>query len=191
MQTLLNELYFNWLTAQIHCNYKHNSTSSYDGLMHALHEKEFVWMVPNDDNRLADGLELRYHFLQDERLQEYAPFREVTSETIAIFRNPQHNPCSMLEVIVALSKRLAFQAQGEPGWWAWKLIENINLHKMKDPFGRRKAEQTEDVLHQLIWRTYPWDGVGGFFPLAFPQEDQTRIEIWYQMAAYLQEQYSV
>jgi len=191
MQTLLNELYFDWLTAQIHRNYKHNSTSSYDGLMHALHAKEFVWMVPNDDNRLADGLELRYHFLQDERLQEYAPFREVTPEAIAHFRDPQRQPCSRLEVIVALARRLAFQAQGEPGWWAWKLIANLELDKMKDPFGRRKAERTEEILHQLIWRTYPWDGVGGFFPLAFPDRDQTKVEIWYQMAAYLQEQYPV
>jgi hypothetical protein len=188
MQTLLNELYFNWLTAQIHRNYRHNSTSSYEGLMHALHAKEFVWIVPNDDNRLADGLELRYHFLQDERFRDDFTSMKLNQNAIGEFRG---QPCTMLEVIVALSRRLAFQAQGEPGWWAWKLISNLELDKLKDPFGRRKAERTEEILHQLIWRTYPWDGVGGFFPLAFPQEDQTKVEIWYQMAAYLQEQYPV
>ena len=184
MNSLLNELYFNWLTAQIHYNYRRHSTTSYTGLTHALHAKEFVWTVPNDDNRLEDGKELRYHFLQDERFHDEFLSMKLTEDEIGEFRA---QPCSILEVIVGLSKRLAFQAQGEPGWWAWRLIVNIDLEKMRDPFTRRKAERVEDVLDQLIWRTYPWDGVGGFFPLAFPQEDQTKVEIWYQMMAYLQE----
>ena len=188
MLTSLNDLYVNWLIAQVNFDYRHNSTSRYDGLMLALHTKEFVWMVPNDDNRLADGLELRYHFLQDERFHKDFLSMKLTDEGIGEFRGQF---CTMLEVIVGLSKRLAFQAQGEPGWWAWKLIENLELHKMRDPFTRRKAEKTEEILEQLIWRTYPWDGVGGFFPLAFPQTDQTKVEIWYQMAAYLQEHYPV
>ena len=29
--------------------------------------------------------------------------------------------------------------------------------------------------------------MGGFFPLAFPKEDQTKVEIWYQMSGYLEE----
>jgi hypothetical protein len=45
----------------------------------------------------------------------------------------------------------------------------------------------EEILYALIWRTYDPDGVGGFFPLAWPKEDQTKIEIWYQMNAYAKE----
>jgi len=184
MPTSLNELYFHWLTNQVHFEYRHHNTTTYFGLMQLLHNTEFVWFVPNDDNRLQDGLELRYLFLQDEEQRKITG--KLSLEKIAIFRSP---PCTMLEVIVALSGRLAFQAGGEAGWWAWKLIENIGLHKMRDPFGPSKTARTEEVLHHLIWRTYKWDGAGGFFPLAFPQEDQTKVELWYQMAAYLQEFY--
>jgi len=39
----------------------------------------------------------------------------------------------------------------------------------------------------LIWRDYHADGRGGFFPLTNPDTDQTKVEIWYQMNAYVTE----
>jgi hypothetical protein len=45
----------------------------------------------------------------------------------------------------------------------------------------------EDILDTCIWRTYQPDGQGGFFPLAWPEEDQTKVELWYQIAAYIDE----
>jgi len=50
-----------------------------------------------------------------------------------------------------------------------------------------KAEQVDEILESLIWRTYDPDGHGGFFPLRRPKGDQTEEEIWHQMNLYVGE----
>ncbi len=49
------------------------------------------------------------------------------------------------------------------------------------------AAEIDDILERLIWRQYQEDGQGGFFPLAWPEQDQREVELWYQMNAYLAE----
>lgn len=181
----LNDLYLRWLARQIHYNYRQTTGDSYQSLVMALHNKPFVWTVANDDNRVEDGKELRYNFLTDEELRlEFATFGPNLEQCISEFREQQ---CSVLEVLIGLSRRAAFMAAGEPGWWAWRLIVNLNLHRMKDPLTIRKVEVINDVLETLIWRTYRSDGLGGFFPLGFPEANQTKVEIWDQMSAYINE----
>jgi hypothetical protein len=92
-----------------------------------------------------------------------------------------------LEVLIALSRRVAFNAGGEPEVWAWKLLKNLRLHKATDPFTPEKANRVDEVLYALIWRTYKPNGQGGFFPLQWDPEDQTKVEIWYQMNKYVAE----
>jgi hypothetical protein len=89
--------------------------------------------------------------------------------------------------LVALSRRLEFIAGGEQDVWAGQLLKNLGLDKMYDPVSARKINQIEDILEALIWRTYERDGKGGFFPLKHTEEDQTKVEIWYQMNAYVNE----
>jgi hypothetical protein len=69
--------------------------------------------------------------------------------------------------------------------WAWKLIKNLKLHNMYDPLTSRKVDIIDEKIEALIWRTYEPDGSGGFFPLKNAKEDQTKVEIWYQMNAYV------
>lgn len=171
----LNELYFGWLYSQVDYGGRRNSMTPYTQLMGMFHAKEFVWIVPNDDNRLEDGKELRGYFLQEEKVPE----RQI--------KDFLHQPCSVLEVLIALSRRCAFSTGHTAEWWAWKLITNLGLNKMKDPLSPTKQQEVEEALDMLVWRTYKWDGEGGFFPLKFPNGDQTRVEIWYQMHAYTQE----
>jgi hypothetical protein len=44
-------------------------------------------------------------------------------------------------------------------------------------------------LAVLNKREYFPSGKGGLFPLENPREDQTKVEIWYQMHAYVMENY--
>jgi hypothetical protein len=134
-----------------------------------MHSLEFVWTVPNDDNRVADGMELREEFLNGRR-------RRLNPEGVSI-----------LEVLIALSRRLEFQADGDADVWAWKLIKNLRLNKMSDPVSENDAERIDDILDTLVWRTYRRNGEGGFFPLRSSLEDQTKVEVWYQMHAYIRE----
>lgn len=143
---------------------------TYSDLLHLMMWKEFVWLVPNDDNRIADGLDIRREFFQKTGL-----------------KGDLDMPCSVLEVLVGLSRRLSFAAGGEAPGWTWQLICNLELHKMPDPIRRRKSILVNEILETLIWRNYAPDGQGGFFPLIDTDVDQTKIEIWYQMAAYVEE----
>ena len=170
----LEEDYLEWLSGQVRNSHRQQKDKSYWDLMRLLFDKEFIWFIPNDDNRVADGLDLRTEF-QTQVLH--------TNTWIELW----DRGCSVLEVIVALSRRLAFATDGIPEFWAWSLIENLGLHKLYDPISRAKAVQADNRLESLIYRLYDADGCGGFFPLAFPEENQTKVEIWYQMNAYVEE----
>lgn len=186
----LTGMYLKWLTSQVWINYRHNSPTKYDDLMQMLWEKPFVWTVAKDDNRVEDALEQRYLFLTDEELRiDFNLMHKKFGDSgmlhsVADFRKQE---CRVLEVIVALAKRLCFAEGSDTGWWAWRLIVNLDLHKMRDPITPAKRRRVDDILDTLIWRTYERDGSGGFFPLAYPQSDQRKVEIWYQMSAYLAE----
>lgn len=166
MGEFLEHRYLEWLGGQVRPVYKNRS---HEQLFSLLHAKEFVWMpdVPNDDNRVEDGLAVRVEF-----------FHRKTG---------LKRGCTVLEVIIGLSRRLAFFVGGDPEYWAWTLITNIQLHRMSGHLKQRHIEVIDEVLEQLIWRTYTPDGLGGFFPLDAPKEDQRKVEIWYQMSAYIAE----
>lgn len=148
---------------------------TYWDVLGLMHEKEFVWMpeAGNDDNRIEDGRDLRIEFLY---------------ENDARGSKKSFGPgATVLEVMVGISRRLAWSEGDGAEGWAYQLLRNLGLHKFPDPLSRRKAALVDEVLERLIWRNYRTDGVGGFFPLAWPSTDQTRIEIWYQMNEYIGE----
>ena len=176
----LSEDYLRWLAAQIRGDDDGNPGRTYDGLLTIMFEKEFIWRIANDDNRLVDGLELRVDFCHQ---------AGVHLGDAGAFLSKAHPvpPCSFLEVLIALSRRLEFNAGGRASGWAWVLINNLTLHRLGDPVGRGKARQIHDILDRCIWRNYEPNGAGGFFPLHRPFEDQTQVEIWYQMSAYIGE----
>jgi hypothetical protein len=58
----LSEDYLRWLGSQIRGEDDGHPDRTYDGLLAIMYEKEFVWLIPNDDNRVGDGLALRVDF---------------------------------------------------------------------------------------------------------------------------------
>lgn len=173
------EAYFYWLEPQVRDEGHQRHT--YVDLLATMFAKEFVWLIPNDDNRMIDagGIgeqpgDLRVEFLHE-------------SEAPRGLRSHMFGPCSVLEVLIGLSRRLAFAASGTAEGWAWQLVVNLELHRMPDPLSRRKTKQVNEVLDRLVWRNYDPDGTGGFFPLQTPEEDQTQVELWYQMSAFINE----
>lgn len=167
----VREAYLRWLEHQFRD--EHTPTESYWDLINLMFDKKFDWQIPHDDNRLADGLALRPEFGNQARI----PQRQLE----------RFGPCSFLEVHIGLSRRLAFVAGGEASGWAWQLLCNLELHRLSDPLSRRKQEKVDDIMDMVIWRRYSPDGQGGFFPLAWPDDDQTTIELWYQLNSYVEE----
>ncbi len=60
----LDELYLEWLYEQIADSRVANPRHTFWKLAHYLYTKEFMWLIPNDDNRVEDGRYLRVEFIQ-------------------------------------------------------------------------------------------------------------------------------
>lgn len=165
MSTTINHDYLNWLVSQIQIV---GPPRTYDELFLQMHSTPFVWSIEGDDSRVNDGRDLRIDY----------PHRDDLS-------NQEH--VSFLEVLIGLSRRLAFIAGGEAELWAWQLIENLGFAWFGDPLNEHKRRDIRERLTMVMARTYGPDGNGGFFPLNNPEEDQTQVKIWKQLQAYVNE----
>lgn len=174
MSQALDEHYLQWLYRQIASVRAKSPSRTYWSLARQLYSKEFVWFIPNDDNRVQDGKDLRAIFIEEERIEDPDP-------------NWMELGCSTLEMLVALSKWLAFEAEGQPLDWFWVMLNNLGLGNCSDANYPACSEVVDDVLDVMIWRRYAADGKGGLFPLSSPRENQRGVEIWYQLNAYLNE----
>lgn len=174
MRKPLEEDYFRWLYSLVASVRETSSRRTYYQLMSILHRREFVWLVPNDDNRVEEAKELREKFIDKMAIPDVpAEWKDLGA--------------SFLEVLIRLSDRLAFTAGGEPVEWFWIMLANIGLDNHTDatPYDE---DQVVDTIDRVIWRTYDENGRGGLFPLSYPMiagQDQREIELWYQFQAYL------
>jgi hypothetical protein len=91
---------------------------------------------------------------------------------------------ALLELLVGLSRRFSFECDGEPRDWFWHMMDNIKLRRYSDSKSWDESV-VNDILDRIIWRQYKYDGRGGLFPLSTAREDQTKIELWYQLSAYI------
>lgn len=177
MSAELDELYLEWLYEQVG-KYSRNPRSTHWDLLKQMYSTEFVWFVPNDDNRMEDGRALRYEFV------EAAGLDRVPAEWMGM-------GCSFLEMLIGMARILAFEAGGRKGEWFWHMLENVSLEKCTDARYANSpqaiSERVSETLEMIIWRTYLPDGQGGLFPLRDPKEDQRQVELWYQMSAYILE----
>ena len=167
----LDEAYLQWLYRQV-ADINHKSPSkTYWSLFRQLFTTEFVWLIPNDDNRVEDGRNLRYQFLHQSGID-------------TVDRNWMEIGCSFLEMLIALSRWCAFEDSGSAESWFWHFLEVLGIDEYTDA-EQIPHEDVDDILNRVIFRTYRKDGHGGLFPLRHPRRDQTQVELWYQMNAYL------
>ena len=139
--------------------------------MRILYETEYIWFLAGDYARCEDGKELRLDFIR---------------ETNADIERSEWliEPCSWLEFLIALSKRLEYLSETDMPNWFWFMIDGLGLMDLTDD-DQYIYEDVMNVLDRVMWRTYEPDGTGGLFPLRNPKEDQRDVEVWYQLNAYL------
>lgn len=181
MDRPLDELYLEWLYEQVAVSSFDDRDLTYWKLFSILYKTEFVWLdhVPNDENRVHDGVALRIRFIEEEHIEK----DDVDPDWWDL-------GCSVLELIVSLAMRVEFNtAKGKTHYWFWILLENIGLSGYSDVrrFTKNQVARIESILDDLIYRKYKSNGDGGFFPLESPQYDQRNREIWYQMSDYIWE----
>jgi len=178
MNKVTNTLYFRWLCKQI----ENRGAHTYRKLFEILMEREFYWSVPNDDNRIEDGIKLREIFAQS-----HPPFLPDSSSL----------PCSILEMLIALSYRmeniLSERTEGDRSrQWFWEMIHNLGLDQFHDEnfYMAKRNGVIDHILNTFMNRTYDRYGHGGLFPLKKTAKNSAKIEIWYQLMQYLDENYA-
>jgi hypothetical protein len=131
-----------------------------------------------DSNRYDDGTDLRFRFCYENDLDS-----SLISEYL------DNRPCSVLEMLIALSVRIEEHIMYDQeigdrtGQWFWGMIKNLGLGSMDDVhFDRRYAE---NVIWRFLNRGYDRNGKGGLFTIDNCKNDLRDVEIWYQACWYL------
>jgi hypothetical protein len=150
---------------------------NYRKLMYDLDTKEFIWLHPMDENRDIDAFDLRKEYFFDNGL-----------DVSEVWTSPR----SCLEVLAALSRRIEIEITGEPGndhieRWFWIMISNLGLDRFDDD--HYDHGYVEYILDVWLARKFEKNGKCGLFPLKKATSDQRDVDIWYQMQAYLMENY--
>lgn len=169
MTKTLHDRYLDYLGSQLIAR---RALEDHRDLFEIMHSIEFIWIVPNDDNRQVDGLDVRVQWMEQRNARGL------------------QGPVSFLEMLVGLTRRANFlRDELSPKEWGQELINNLDLDQMWDPLSQRKRQKSIKIVEGVVWRTYRRDGHGGLFPLTRPRYDQRKVELWYQLNAYVMEHY--
>jgi hypothetical protein len=178
--------YFEWLCQLAGVE---REEGSYWLLFGELHRKKFFSPIERDGNREADGHELREQYMSEIGFTKYLDISEIEG-------------CSVFEMMLGLAYRIAYEMDTlkEPynddegrlksvRYWFWVMIYNLKLDLYSDDkFVINNGMYSVDrILETLLRRTYNRNGSGGLFPLKRSTVDQRKVELWYQMCAYLNE----
>lgn len=159
--------YFDWLYFQV------TDKGGYRKLLSMLHNMTFRYSVDYDENRAADGVNLRWYYVDDGGNDEILRWK---------------NECTVLEMLVAIAMQMEVTMQ-DPDMdysmrhWFWMFMENLDLIDMTDD----KYDKTYIYgrVSMFMDRTYEPDGNGNIFYIPNVKEDLREIEIWWQMCWYM------
>ena len=178
LEDRVRELYFEWICDMV-IDVKH-PRKKYSKLLHALHDKNFNYIIAMDENREASGIDLRYLF---------GTYSGYPDSLIASALDGQI--CSVLEMMVALAKDCEISIMDDQVYgnrtpkWFWKMVESLGLSEMNDHnFDQHYFDM---VIDRFLNREYEPNGAGGLFTVRHPSKDMRNVEIWYQMMWYLDE----
>lgn len=176
MNDIRNE-YFEWLLGKV-AKTLLGRNISFHNLLCRLHEIPFRYILPLDENRAKDGVELRYRFVWE---RHYHPDVEYELD----------GPCSVLEMMVALAIRCEESIMDDPqigdrtSQWFRNMLVNLGLGCMSDD--RFDLEYIDMVVNRFLDREYEPDGGGGLFTVRHCNCDLRDVEIAYQLYWYLDE----
>jgi len=161
--------YFTWMY-----NLAFGNHPNYKMLFNTLNNIEFTYIHPYDENRLEDGVSLRYDFCYRNNL----PYDVADS-----YFDNKH--CSVLEMMLALAIRCEDHFVSNPIFTVERLffdmLKSLGIHTMTD----RVYDRTKVIssINTFLNREYEPNGKGGLFTID-TDKDLRKEEIWYQMCWY-------
>lgn len=170
----IEQEYFEWMYDLV-CGSRYSTHNSYYKLLSYLHRVEFTYIIKKDANRAEDGIDLRRVFSLENDIDDISDLLD--------------GPCSVLEMMIALSIRCEESIMDDPSFgnrtaqWFWRMIVNLGLGSMTDI--HFDIDYAEDVIVKFLNRDYKPDGRGGLFVVKNSEYDMRDIEIWYQLCYYL------
>jgi hypothetical protein len=175
----LKDDYFFWLYDLV-CNDEYNENNTHYKLFSELDSIEFLYSMPIDESRAKDGVELRYRFGRE---------RDYHGSIIQAYLDVR--PCSVLEMMIALSLRMedAIMADSHYGnrvsQWFWEMIVSLGIGKQNDQ--EFDKEFVDEKVYSFMNHDYYSNGEGGLFTVCHSPKDMRKMDIWYQMCEYLNE----
>lgn len=166
--------YFEWLCKSVSGDILAEHRYYRKLLMH-LHNTQFYYSIPKDEDRYNAGIDLRWRFICENNYHTSA-------------LNELEGPCSVLEMILALAF-YSEEVMDDPsygdrtGQWFWGMITNLGLGAMSDD--RYDKQYVDDVVTRFLDRKYDPDGRGGLFRIRNCKHDLRRVEIFHQLCWYL------
>ena len=170
----INNEYFMWLFDLV-CNGVYAEQISYIKLLMFLHNTPFRYSILRDANRAADGKDLRYRFAHYSNVDNADRYLD--------------DPCSVLEMMVALAIRCEENIMDEPNvgdrtrQWFWGMVSSLGLGDMTDEYFDKHL--VTDTVERFLDRDYEPNGKGGLFTIRNCDCDLRTAEIWHQLCWYL------
>lgn len=163
--------YYIWLVDMV----DFDSHDNYSRLLEYLHNKNYIWKVPNDDNRTKDGLELREKFKDETDYLNYYPLTR---------------PCSVLEMLIAFSDRInkdVMDGEYTIAYWFWLMLDNLGLQECTDD--NFDPEFIDSVLDNWMNRDTKNGFKSGNLTTLFGKDADFHDELWFQMQEYISKNY--
>ena len=114
----MRERYFHWLLKFIGNGYCRKN--GYFELLRYLFNTNYRWFISMDENRAADGVDLRHRFTVECNEDQEDSYIYLSG------------PASVLEVLIALSIKMEYIARGsidlsKSGQWFWGMIKCLSI----------------------------------------------------------------
>lgn len=181
MKTINNQLpkqYFEWMVSMLVPDI--NKRVAYSNLLGTLNCLEFTPSMDMDYNRLNDGKELRYRFGNE---------NGIGKAVITCYLDI--SPCSILEMMCALSLRMEETIMSDPEigdrtpFWFEGMLDSLGfLNQNNYNFDYGLISYNINAFNN---RQYDSSGRGGLFTVDNTSIDLRSVEIWYQMNLYIKQ----
>lgn len=166
--------YRDWLINKV------NTVEDYTFLLRELFSIDFYPIIRYDEDRGADGLELR----------------EVWAEEVGYNGPLDFGEPNVLEVLIGIAKRIEFQLFGTryiDDWdyvrIFWDMIDNLGLGEMFGTLSRYTFDEINEIVTHFLNREYFRHKKGNIFIIENDGRDHRKLNIWTQMGLYIREKW--